>query len=38
MLFRKTVAVNCENRTEHTNTFYGQNAEFQYVNAGGIYI
>jgi hypothetical protein len=28
MLFRKTVAVYCENRTEHTNTLCGQNAQF----------
>jgi hypothetical protein len=28
MLFRETVAVYCENHTEHTDsTFYGQNAE-----------
>jgi hypothetical protein len=37
MLFRETVAVYCENHTEHTNTLYGQNAEFQYVKAGGTY-
>jgi hypothetical protein len=28
MLFRETVAVYCDNHTEHTNTLYGQNAEF----------
>jgi hypothetical protein len=28
MLFRETVAVYCENHLEHTNTLYGQNAEF----------
>jgi hypothetical protein len=28
MLFRETVAVYCENHTEHINTFSGQNAEF----------
>jgi hypothetical protein len=28
MLFRETVAVYCENHTEHTNTLCGQNAEF----------
>jgi hypothetical protein len=28
MLFRETVAVYCENRTEHTNTLCGQNMEF----------
>jgi hypothetical protein len=28
MLFGETVAVYCENHTEHTNTLCGQNAEF----------
>jgi hypothetical protein len=28
MLFRETVAVYCENHTEHTDTLYGQNTEF----------
>jgi hypothetical protein len=28
MLFRETVAVCCENHTEHTDTLCGQNAEF----------
>jgi hypothetical protein len=37
MLFKETVAVYCENRTEHTNTLCGQNAEFKYVKPGGIY-
>jgi hypothetical protein len=37
MLFRKTVAVYCENHTEHTNTLRGQNVEFWYVKAGGTY-
>jgi hypothetical protein len=37
MLFRETVAVYCENHTEHTNTLCGQNAEFWYVKAGGTY-
>jgi hypothetical protein len=37
MLFRETVAVYCENQTEHTNTLCGQNAEFWYVKAGGTY-
>jgi translation initiation factor IF-1 len=32
MLFGETVAVHCENHTEHTNTLCGQNAEFWYVN------
>jgi hypothetical protein len=36
MLFRETVAVYCENHTEHTDTICGQNAEF-YVKAGGTY-
>jgi hypothetical protein len=35
MLFRETLAVYCENRTEHT--MCGQNAEFWYVKAGGTY-
>jgi hypothetical protein len=30
-LFRETVAVYCENHTEHTNTMCGQNAEFWFV-------
>jgi hypothetical protein len=37
MLFGETVAVYCENHTERTNTFFGQNAEFHYVKAGGTY-
>jgi hypothetical protein len=32
MLFGETVAVYCENHTEHTDTLCGQNAEFWYVN------
>jgi hypothetical protein len=28
MPFKETVAVYCENHTEHTNTLCGQNAEF----------
>jgi translation initiation factor IF-1 len=31
MLFRETVAVYCENHTEHTNTLCGQNAV--YINS-----
>jgi hypothetical protein len=31
MLFRKTVAVYCENHTEHTDTLCGQNAV--YINS-----
>jgi hypothetical protein len=37
MLFGKSVAVCCENRTEHTNTLYGQNVELWCVKAGGTY-
>jgi hypothetical protein len=35
MLFGETVAVYCENHTEHTNTLCGQNAV--HVKAGGSY-
>jgi hypothetical protein len=35
MLFRETVAVYCENHTEHRDTLCGQNAEFWYRKAGG---
>jgi hypothetical protein len=38
MLFWETVAVYCENHTEHKNTLCGQNAEFWYVKADGIYV
>jgi hypothetical protein len=31
MLFRETVTVYCENRTEHIDTICEQNAEFWYV-------
>jgi hypothetical protein len=37
ILFGKTVAGYCENRTEHTDTLCGQNAEFWYVKVGGTY-
>jgi hypothetical protein len=37
MLFGETVAVYCENRTEHTDTLCEQNAEFLHVKAGGTY-
>jgi hypothetical protein len=37
MLFRETVAVYCENHTEHTNTLCGQSVGFLYVKAGGTY-
>jgi hypothetical protein len=36
-LFRETVAVYCENHTEHKDTLCGQNAGFQCVKAGGTY-
>jgi hypothetical protein len=31
MLFRETVAVYCENRTEHIDTLCGQNAEILHI-------
>jgi hypothetical protein len=31
MLFRETVAVYCEDHTEHTNALCGQNAELAYM-------
>jgi hypothetical protein len=37
MLFRETVAVYCENHTEHADTLCGQNAEFQCDKACGTY-
>jgi hypothetical protein len=37
MLFGETVAVYCENHTEHTDTLCGQNAEFWCVKVGGPY-
>jgi hypothetical protein len=37
MLFRETVAVYCENHTEHTNTLCGQNAEMFCVKADVTY-
>jgi hypothetical protein len=37
MLFGETIAVYCENHTEHSNTLCGQNVEFQCVKAGGTY-
>jgi hypothetical protein len=37
MLFGETIAVYCENRTEHTDTLCGQNVEFFKVKALGIY-
>jgi hypothetical protein len=37
MLLGETVAVYCENHTEHTDTLRGQNAEFWYVKASGTF-
>jgi hypothetical protein len=37
MLFGETVAVYCENHTEHKHALCGQNAEFQCAKAGGTY-
>jgi hypothetical protein len=38
MLFRETVAVYCQNHTEHTDTMYGKNAEFLNPVTCGTYI
>jgi translation initiation factor IF-1 len=37
MLSGETVSVYCENHTEHTDTLCGQDVEFLYGKAGGIY-
>jgi hypothetical protein len=37
MLFGETVAVYCENSTEHTHTLSGQNAEICFIKADGTY-
>jgi hypothetical protein len=37
MLFRETVAVYCENHTEHTLALSSYNAEFPYVKLDGTY-
>jgi hypothetical protein len=37
MLFRETVAVYCENNTEHTDTLCGRNAEFFNVKSCGMH-
>jgi hypothetical protein len=37
MLFGETVAVYCENHTEHTDTLCGQNVKFPCVKIGGTY-
>jgi hypothetical protein len=36
-LFKEIIAVHCENRTKHANTFCGQNAELLIVKARGTY-
>jgi hypothetical protein len=36
-VFTETLAVYCENHTEHINSLRRQNAEILYVKAGGIY-
>jgi hypothetical protein len=38
MLFRETVAVYCENHTEHTNTLCGQNVEFCNIYKSSSYL
>jgi hypothetical protein len=38
MLFGETVAVYCENHTEHTDTFCEQNVEFWWGKVSGTYI
>jgi hypothetical protein len=37
MLFRETVAVYCENHTEHTDILCGQSADFSVVKQSGTY-
>jgi hypothetical protein len=37
MLFRETVAVYCENHTEHINTLCGRNVQLWYVKEGSTY-
>jgi hypothetical protein len=37
MPFRETVAVYCENHTEHTKTLCGQNAKFLCIKADDTY-
>jgi hypothetical protein len=37
MLFGETVAVYCENHTEHTDTVRENNTEFLYFKTGGTY-
>jgi hypothetical protein len=38
MLFNETVAIYCENHTEHTDTLCGQNVEFYCVKANGTWV
>jgi hypothetical protein len=37
MLFRETVAVYCENHTEHTETLWGYTTEILYVSVLYVY-
>jgi hypothetical protein len=37
MMFGEIIAAYCENHIKHKNTLYGQNAEFWYIKACGIY-
>jgi hypothetical protein len=37
MLYREIIAICSEIHTKHINILYGQNVEFFYVRAGGIY-
>jgi hypothetical protein len=37
MVFKRDLAVYCQNHMEHTNTLCGENVEFKYDKAGGIY-
>jgi hypothetical protein len=37
MLFTETIAVYCENHTEHINTLCGENGEFFNIKVGGTY-
>jgi hypothetical protein len=37
MLFKQTIAVNCENHVKYANIPCGQSAEFLYVKASGTY-
>jgi hypothetical protein len=37
MLFGETIAVYCENHSEHTDTLCGQNVEFSTLKVGDTY-